>query len=884
MSDFGLKIGIEGEKAFKQSINQINQSMKVLGSEMKLVESEFDKEDTSMEAVRARSTVLRKEIDAQQNKIGVLTDALKNATTSFGENDKRTQKWATELNLAKAELNKMKKALDENNKTLEESEKQTDETSDAVSDMGDEIDDASDDAKNSKKSFEALGSVCKGVAVAITAAFAAVSAAAVSAGKALVNMSKEGASYADNVLTESTVTGIATDKLQEYMYAAELVDVSVDTLTGSMKKNINSMKQAADGSATYAEAYDELGIAVVDADGNLRNSEDVYWEIIDALGKVENETERNALAMTIMGKSATDLNPLIEAGSEKMEELGKKAQEAGYILSSDTLNAYGALDDQLQYLNSGITAAKNALGTIMMPMLTELASDGVTLLGEFTNGVKNANGDISKMTDAIKDVFPKIVDVIMKYVPMVVELGSTLITSLADALASNLDTIVDSAILIIKTLFDALIKTLPTILNAAMKLGAALINGLLKSLPDIAKVAVKTIVTLAKGISKSLPNLIPAVVEIITEVVTILIQNIPLLISAALELIKGLAKGLLNAIPVLVDALPTIINSIITVILESIPLIIEAGVELLTALVADLPTIIDAIIAALPLIITGIITALLESIPQIIEAGFTLITALINDLPNIILTIVNAIPQIIASVINSLISNIDKFIEAGITIFTALISNLPAIIQGIVSNIPQIISAILNAFSSLPSQMAEIGKNLVKGLWNGIQSLKNWITDSVKGFCSNIWGGIKNFFGIHSPSRKMAWAGEMLVEGLSGGIDDDSKTAYKSARKLSEGISDIVDSITSDESINLKTNVDTKGTMANLRSTLDGISNDIKATQFDVNYGVKGLDNNAESTIYVSVPVYLDGEEISASTSKVQSQKTGSLKRALGVL
>ena len=883
MSDFGLKIGLEGEKAFKQSISQINQSMRVLGSEMKLVESEFDKEDSSMEAVRARSGVLTKEIEEQEKKIEVLSDALKNATTSFGENDRRTQKWATELNLAKAELNKMRKSLDENTKSLDEAEKQTDDTSDAIEDMGDEIEDASDDADDSKKSFEALGSVCKGVAIGITAAFAAVSAAAISAGKALVNMSKEGAAYADDVLTQSTITGIATDKLQEYMYVAELVDVSVDTLTGSMKKNINSMKQAADGSATYAEAYDELGVAVVDADGNLRKSEDVYWEIIDALGKVENETERNALAMTILGKSATDLNPLIEAGSEKMDELGKKAKDAGYVLSDDTLNAYGALDDQIQYLNNGMTALKNALCTVMMPMLTELATKGVSLLGEFTSGINESGGDVSKMGDVIKEVFPKIVDSVMEYVPMIVELGSSLVLALADSISANIDSLVDSAIVIIDTLFDALVGMLPTILNAAMKLGSALVNGLLKSLPSIAKAAMNIISTLAKGLSKSLPALIPSVVKVITEVVTILLDNIPMLISAALELIKGLAKGLLAAIPVLVEALPTVISSIVTAILESIPLIIEAGVELLSALVSEMPTIIDSIIQALPQIITGIVSALLESIPQIIEAGFNLITALITDLPNIILTIVTAIPQIIASVINAIISNIDRFIEAGITIFTALISNLPEIIRGIVSNIPQIISAILNAFGSLPSQMGEIGKNLVKGLWNGIQSLKNWITDSVKGFCSNIWNGIKNFFGIHSPSRKMAWAGEMLVEGMSNGIDDESTSAYRSAGRLSEGISDIVDSISSDESIDLKTDVDARGTMANLRRTLDGMSAGIKAAQFDVNYGVRPTDSQSEQMVVVNVPVYLDGEEITSSTSRIQAKRTGSYKRALGV-
>lgn len=96
MSDnFGLKIGVEGEREFKKSLSEINQSFKVLGSEMKLVDSEFDKNDKSIQAVSARNSVLNKEIEAQKSKIETLRAALDNAASSFGENDKRTQNWQT---------------------------------------------------------------------------------------------------------------------------------------------------------------------------------------------------------------------------------------------------------------------------------------------------------------------------------------------------------------------------------------------------------------------------------------------------------------------------------------------------------------------------------------------------------------------------------------------------------------------------------------------------------------------------------------------------------------------------------------------------------------------------------------------------------------------
>lgn len=367
--DFGLKIGLEGEKEFKKALSEINQSFKVLGSEMKLVSSQFDKNDQSVEALTARNTVLNKEIEAQKQKIETLKKALENAATSFGENDRRTQAWQIQLNNAEAALNDMERELQQNNDALDRAAGEFDDAEKQADDFGDEVEDAGKQSDDAGGKFEKLGAVCRATGVAIAAAFAAVSAAAVAAGKALVDMAVEGAAYADTVLTESTVTGIATDKLQEYIYAAELVDVSTETLTKSMAKQIKSMKSATDGSKTMVAAYDALGVSVTDANGNMRDSDTVYWELIDALGKVENETERDALAMTILGKSAQELNPLIEAGAQRMQELGEEARNAGYVLSEDMLAAYGALDDNLQYLKVNAEGAKNALGTVLLASL-----------------------------------------------------------------------------------------------------------------------------------------------------------------------------------------------------------------------------------------------------------------------------------------------------------------------------------------------------------------------------------------------------------------------------------------------------------------------------------------------------------------------------------
>lgn len=795
---FGLKIGLEGEKEFKKSIAEINQEFKVLGSEMKLVTAQFDKNDNSIEALTARQSVLTKEVDAQRQKVETLRAAMQNAAESFGENDRRTQAWQIQLNNAEAALIGMEKELDDNTAALNRAEKGMDDAGDSADDMADDVEDAADESEEAKGSFEGLGSVCKATAAAMTAAFAAVSAAAIAGAKALVEMSTAGAAYADTVLTESTVTGIATDKLQEYMYAAELVDVSTETLTKSMAKNIKSMQSAADGSAAYAEAYDKLGISVTDANGNLRDSEEVYWEIIDSLGKIENETERDAVAMQILGKSAQELNPLIEQGAARMAELGEQAHAAGYVVSDDMLNAYGALDDQLQYLNVGATAAKNALGTVLLPVLTDLATEGNALLGEFTNGILDANGDISKMSDVIGEMLPKVLDMFMEFLPELMEIAGEIVGSLATAIVDNLPTIIDTAAQIVFSLLQGLIAALPQIVEGALQLVLALVNGILANLPMLLNAALQAVVTLATGIANALPTLIPTIIEVVIQIVQTLIDNLPMILDAALQLIMGLTQGILDALPVLIAALPEIILGIITFLLDAIPQIIETGIQLITSLVAALPEIITAIVEAIPQIIEGIISAVLSAIPQIIQAGIDLLISLVKALPQIIVTIVNAIPDIISGIINAVLNNIPLIIQAGIQLLTSLITNLPTIIIEIVKAIPQIITGIVSALGKGVSQMADVGVNLVKGLWQGIQSLASWLWDKVSGWISSIWDGICDFFGIASPSKEMGWIGQMLVDGLAGSISDNGKEAVKAAEGMSADITDVMHGLAED--------------------------------------------------------------------------------------
>jgi chromosome segregation ATPase len=170
--NFGLRIGIEGEREFKNALREINQNFKVLGSEMNLVTSQFDKQDKSLQAVTARNEVLNKEIDAQKEKISMLESALRNAAESFGENDKRTKAWQVQLNNANADLNRMERELEES-------------TADAEN-LGETLEESGESADKAGGRFEKFGGILKGIGAAMGSVAVAAGAATIKLGKEIV--------------------------------------------------------------------------------------------------------------------------------------------------------------------------------------------------------------------------------------------------------------------------------------------------------------------------------------------------------------------------------------------------------------------------------------------------------------------------------------------------------------------------------------------------------------------------------------------------------------------------------------------------------------------------------------------------------------------------
>lgn len=987
--NFGLKIGIEGEKEFKAQLVEINQSFKVLGSEMKLIESQFDKQDKSEQALTARNEILQKSIEAQKQKIETLRSAIKNASDSFGENDKRTKAWQVQLNNAQAELNGMTKELKENNTTLEDNSDATEDASDSADDLGDSLKDSSDKADDAGDKFSKLGGFAKSMGVALAAAMAAITAAAIATGVQLVKLGDEynkainqiaastGAtedeieklgSIAQSVYTHnfgdsledvangisavSRATGLMGDELQK---ATESGFALRDTFGYDLKESAQAVSSLMKNfGITSEEAYNLIAYGAqkgADKNGDLISILNEFSAQYSALGLSSDEfltslingSDAGVFSLQKVGDSVKEFNNRVKDGSTTTKDAffylrmdadimaeafaagGETAKDAFYavvkalenvedpllknqiavslfgskyedleasvipVLSS-MKNATLDVSDSLSTINKvkydnlekAIQGTKRSIQGVFLPTITGLSAgitDAFYILGTTIN---ESNGDFSKVSEAVGLAMEQITKTIFDYLPTILELSGSLVSGFAKGIINNLSLILNTVSKLVFTLLQGLLKALPKITKAGIEVLITLVNGILDNLPDILEAAIEMVVTLANGIIDALPELIPAIVKTLITIVDTLIKNLDLILDAALKLVKGLADGILTAVPILIQALPGLILALVNFLLSSIPEIINVGIELLTSLVDALPVIIAAIVEAIPLIINGIINAIFEALPLIIEAGINLFISLIEELPQIITLIVSAIPQIITGVLDALVGNMDKFIGMGVILFSAIIQNLPEIIKSITQNIPQIITSIISAFGALTSGMGEVGKNIVKGLWDGIQSLATWIKDKVSAWAKDLWNGILDFFGIKSPSRKMAWVGSMLMQGLGGGIETDD-APIKAAEDLTENINDIMNKLTTKSSINVETNIDTKGTKNSIQDAIKNITLDTKSITGDFSLGIPKRNEETTSPIEVTVPLYLDGELISKATSRIQSLRTASLKRAMGV-
>lgn len=382
-----LQIAVSGEQEYKQAISDINKGNQVLNSEMQLLQERFKGSEGSMEALTAKSDLLQRQLQQQKDKVSTLQDALKNAGEQYGEADKRTQSWQIQLNNAEKEQIKLERALEQTNSDLNAQGEATEKAGEKMTTLGDQVAGIAEKfgvhlPDSIKGALDNVDGFSAGTVAAMGAAAAGVAAvklaidgvkAGIEAVQKLHQMTLEQAAWADELLTRSAQTGIDTGTLQGLDYASKFLDF--EGLDKSLVKLTDSMGKAVTGAEKQAAAFAALGVSVKDTDGQMRDNFDVMLETIDALGEIQNETERDLWANTLFGKSYSELKPLIEAGSGALQEMIDTAKESGYVLSEDQVKTLGEVDDAYQEYQAQIEATKKKLAVEFAPISKQVMED-----------------------------------------------------------------------------------------------------------------------------------------------------------------------------------------------------------------------------------------------------------------------------------------------------------------------------------------------------------------------------------------------------------------------------------------------------------------------------------------------------------------------------
>lgn len=358
------RVALDGEKEYRQALNNLNSGNKVLASEMRKLQAEYKGNTESVEYLTKKGDVLDRQLQQQKDKVQTLRDAVANAAQQYGESSEKTQAWIVKLNDAEtAEIN-LQQAVDENNTQLENQgnvmNTLTGKVEEIANSLGIQI------PAGAQKALDGMKGMSNGSALALSATAAAVTALIKSI-KQLHQMTLEAASQADDLITRSMQSGVNTDTLQQWEYASNLIDVSTETMTDSLTKLTRNMASARDGNAETMQAFADLGVSVTDSSGQLRDAEDVFYDVIEALGQIPNETERDAAAMAVLGKNAQELNPLIIQGADALKGFAAEAEATGYVLDESQIAKLGEVDDSYQRMQLTIEATKKQMAADFAP-------------------------------------------------------------------------------------------------------------------------------------------------------------------------------------------------------------------------------------------------------------------------------------------------------------------------------------------------------------------------------------------------------------------------------------------------------------------------------------------------------------------------------------
>ena len=423
-------------------ISELDEKFKVLSAEMEKLDAAYADSSDSAEALKAKNNLLGRSLELQKQKVDKLKNALVDATKRYGENSTEAMEYKVALYKAEAAATKTENAIKKNTDALETQNDVLSLAKDELGGVGDIADKLAGKfgitlPDNLKKALDSTEIFSSGTIVAMGAAATAVGLL-ITAEKKLMDVTKEAAEKAKETENQSLITGMSPEEIQQLEYASSIIGVSTDKISDAQKTIITNMQAAKDGGEEYIKMFSDLGINITDTTGQLRDSNEVFYEVLDALGEIENRTERDAAAMSLMGESARELNPIIAQGSSILQQYAQDAQDTSYVLSTEQVAALADVDEKYQELQLRQEAVRKQLAAEFAPTAQKVYDkfgELVTDAGEalIDSGIADSLGSILESSIDLLEPVGKLAEEILPVLGAVLKPVAGFISIIADA-------------------------------------------------------------------------------------------------------------------------------------------------------------------------------------------------------------------------------------------------------------------------------------------------------------------------------------------------------------------------------------------------------------------------------------------------------------------
>lgn len=546
------------------------------------------------------------------------------------------------------------------------------------------------------------------------------------------------------------------------------------TVTSVEKQNqwAEALAHASDGAGETAKQYETMT-------DNLQGDLDILSSAFDGL--------KIAVSDTLMGTA----REFVQFGSDSLAAVTEGFQNGGIAGAMEALG--GVLTQGISMIfeklptvvEAGVSLLKALVQGIVdsTPLLVQSAFDIMLMLG---NTLKE---NIQPMADAATEIITSLADWIAEYSTVLIGTAADIIVQLVTSLTDpeNIGKIVESALTMVESLAEGLIDAVPKLIEAVPVLIENVVTTVSENLPKILEAGIELVKMLVEGIIDNIPLVVESITKILGTITEFISNNLPEILQKGIELLMAIVQGIGDALPQLLAALPQVIGAITGFIMQNLPVIIEMGIGLITSLAQGVMQNLPAIINAISQILSQLINYIIQNLPQIIQMGIQLIMALAQGLIQNLPTVIQAVLQVISAIMDGILNNLPLILQMGITLLIELGKGLIQAIPQLIMMIPQIIDSIISGF--LGTDWLEVGKQIIEGIGQGIVNFAGNLWQKAKDAAAGALDGIKNFLGIHSPSRVFRdQVGKMIGMGLAEGIDKSAAEAVKSAESMAEDV------------------------------------------------------------------------------------------------